>query len=155
MAKKAKLEIKQRVQIKNRKASHEYHFIEIFIAGLVLKGSEIKSIRMGKANLQDSYGLFKGEEFFLRDMHISPYEMGTYNNHEAKADRKLLLNKRELKKIKENLKDDGLTVIPTELFISDKGWAKVKIAIAKGKKLFDKRQDLKEKSLKREIKNYL
>ena len=155
MAKKGKLEIKKNVQIKNRKASYEYHFIETFIAGLVLKGSEIKSIRMGKANLQDAYGLFKADEFYLRDMHISPYDMGSFHNHEAKVDRKLLLNKRELKKIKENLKDDGLTVVPVELFISEKGWAKVKIAIAKGKKLYDKRHDLKEKSIKKEIKNYL
>lgn len=155
MAKKGKSEIKQKVSIKNRKASHEFHFIETFVAGLVLKGTEIKSIRMGKANLQDAFGLFSNGEFYLREMHISPYEMGTFHNHEAKVDRKLLLNKRELKKIKENLKDDGLTVIPVELFISENGWAKVRIALAKGKKLYDKRHDLKEKSMKREINKYV
>ncbi len=151
MSKKEKSAIKQHVHIKNRKASHEYSFLDQYLAGIVLQGTEIKSIRMGKVTLTDAFCLFKGEELFVRDMHISPYEMGSIHNHEPKADRKLLLTKRELKKIKEKMKDSGLTMIPTELFISEKGWVKLRIAIAKGKKLYDKRNDLKEKSMKREL----
>jgi len=101
--------------------------------------------------MQDSFCLFLDDELIVRNLHISPYEKGTAHNHEAKADRKLLLTKKELKKLQNKLKDVGLTIVPTDVFISDKGWAKVNIALAKGKKLYDKRQDIKEKDVKREM----
>ncbi|KXX72044.1 SsrA-binding protein SmpB [Flammeovirga sp. SJP92] len=146
-----KLEIKQKVKIKNRKASHEYEFVEKLVAGISLKGSEIKSIRMQKVSLQDAFCLFIGDELIVRSMHIAPYEMGGYNNHEAKADRKLLLTRRELDKLDRKAKETGFTIIPTQLFINDRGLAKLEIALARGKKLYDKRNDLKEKDQKREI----
>ncbi|WP_026210145.1 SsrA-binding protein SmpB [Flexithrix dorotheae] len=149
MAKKP--DIQKTVNIKNKQASHEYHFIDKFLAGIMLKGSEIKSIRMGKVNLRDSFCTFFNNELWVRNMDISPYLMGGYANHSAKADRKLLLTKKELKKLEEKLKDVGLTIVPTRLFINDRGLAKMEIALAKGKKLYDKRQDLKEKDLKREM----
>ncbi|PWJ38596.1 SsrA-binding protein SmpB [Sediminitomix flava] len=154
MAKKEKAEFKKNVSIKNRKASHEYHFVEKFTAGMVLTGTEIKSIRQSKVNMQDAFCLFVGEELFVRNMHIAPYEMSTMVNHEAKADRKLLLNKRELRKIKEALKDQGVTIVPTFMYITSRGWAKIEIAVSKGKKLYDKRQDLKAKDQKREMGKY-
>lgn len=146
-----KLEIKEKVKIKNRKASHEFEFIEKFVAGISLKGSEIKSIRMQKVSLQDAFCVFIGDELIIRSMHIAPYEMGGYNNHEAKADRKLLLNRKELSKIDRKVKETGFTVIPTQLFINDRGLAKVEIALSRGKKLYDKRNDMKEKDQKREL----
>lgn len=153
--KKKKLDIKKSVSIRNRKASHEYLFLEKYTAGIALKGTEMKSIRMQKVNLQDAFCVFIGNELFVRGMHISPYEMGGFTNHEAKADRKLLLTKRELGKIQNALKDKGVTIVPTHLFINDRGWTKIGIAIAKGKKLYDKRQDIKEKDIKRDLsRNY-
>jgi SsrA-binding protein len=149
-----KPEIKKNVSIKNNRASYEYSFVEKFTAGLVLKGTEIKSIRLGKANLSDSYGLLIGKEVFVRGMHISPYELAGFENHEAKADRKLLLSKREINKIEIKLKDQGLTLIPTMLFISERGFAKIEIAIAKGKKLHDKREDIKDREIRRELQRY-
>ncbi|MEH0155481.1 SsrA-binding protein SmpB [Limibacter armeniacum] len=152
---KNKLEIKKKVSIRNRKASHEYQFIDKYVAGIVLKGSEIKSIRMQKVNLQDAFCLFIDGELFVRSMHINPYEMGGFANHEAKADRKLLLSKKELEKLDTKLKEKGLTIVPTHLFINDRGLAKLEIALAQGKKLYDKRNDLKEKAIKREMdRNY-
>ncbi|ANQ49215.1 SsrA-binding protein SmpB [Flammeovirga sp. MY04] len=147
-----KLEIKQKVKIKNRKASHEYEFIEKFVAGVSLKGTEIKSIRMQKVSLQDAFCLFIGSELIVRAMHIAPYEMGgSYNNHEAKADRKLLLTKKELSKLDRKVKENGFTIVPTQLFINDRGLAKIEIALARGKKLYDKRNDLKAKDQQREM----
>jgi SsrA-binding protein len=146
-----KLDIKKDVSIRNRKASHDYEFLDKYTAGIVLKGTEIKSIRMGKASLQDAFCLFLGEDFFVRGMQISPYEMSRFSNHEAKADRKLLLNKSELRKLKEELKNVGLTVVPIHLYINNKGLAKVEIAVSKGKKLYDKREDIKKKDVKREM----
>ncbi len=149
MAKKP--DIQKTVNIKNKHASHEFHFIDKYLAGIMLKGSEIKSIRMGKVNLRDSFCTIYNNELWVRNMDISPYLMAGYSNHAAKADRKLLLTKKELKKLNEKLKDAGLTIVPTRLFINDRGLAKMEIALAKGKKLYDKRQDLKEKDLKREM----
>ncbi len=147
----AKDKIQKQVEIKNRRASFEYTFLDTFTAGLVLTGTEIKSIRQGKANLTDAYCLFFQNELFVRNMHISMYEEGTHFNHDPLRDRKLLLSKRELGKLQKELKNVGLTIIPTRLFISDKGYAKLNIALAKGKKTFDKRDDIKEKDIKRDL----
>ena len=140
----------KKVDIKNRRASFEYFFLEEFTAGLQLTGTEIKSIRQGKVNFQDAYCLFMDGELFIRSLHISPYTEGTHYNHDPLRDRKLLLTKREMRKLSENLKDQGLTIIPVRLFTSDRGFAKLNIALAKGKKLYDKRDSIKEKDIKRE-----
>lgn len=139
------------MEIKNKKASFEYFLLEVFSAGIVLTGTEIKSIRTGKASLKESYCAFTGDELFVRNMHISPYEYGTYNNHEPKRERKLLLTARELRKLKGKLEEKGLTLIPTRLYINESGLAKLEIALAKGKKLYDKRNTLKQKDQQREI----
>ncbi len=139
------------MEIKNKKASFEYYLLEIFSAGIVLTGTEIKSIRAGKASLKESYCAFTGNELFVRNMHISPYDYGTYNNHEPKQERKLLLTNRELKKLKGKLEEKGLTLVPTRLFINEKGLAKLEIALAKGKKLYDKRDTIKKKDQQREM----
>ena len=149
-----KKEIQKSVSIKNRKASHEYHFIDIYQAGVVLQGTEIKSIRMGKVTISDAFCLFIGNELFLRNLHISQYDMGNIHNHEEKADRKLLLKRKELKKLQYDAQDVGLTIIPTKVYVNDRGLAKIEIALAKGKKLYDKRQDLKAKDAKREIERF-
>jgi SsrA-binding protein len=141
----------KQVNIKNRKASFEYQFIETYVAGIMLTGTEIKSIRQSKANLQDAYAVFLGEELYIRQLHISPYEQAAYYNHDPVRDRKLLMQKRELKKLLGKLQDKGLTVIPTRLFTNDRGFAKLEIALAKGKKLYDKRDDIKEKDIRREM----
>lgn len=140
-----------KISIKNKKASFEYFLIEKYIAGMVLTGTEIKSLRAGKANINDAYCAFVNGELYVRNMHIAEYEYGTYNNHEPKRERKLLLNKRELKKLLSKLNEKGLTLIPTFLFINERGLAKLEIALAKGKKLYDKRESLKEKDTQRDM----
>lgn len=142
---------KSPVQIKNKKASFEYFFMETFTAGIVLTGTEIKSIRMGKASLVDTFCFINNGEIWVKGMNISPYFYGSYNNHEAKRDRKLLLNKREIHKLQEATKLIGYTIVPTLVFIDKNGRAKMDIALAKGKKEFDKRQTLKEKEDRREM----
>ncbi len=142
---------KSPVQIKNRKAAFEYFFIEEFTAGLVLTGTEIKSIRAGKASLVDTYCTIIHGELWVKGMSISPYFYGSYNNHEQKRDRKLLLTRREINRLESATKQTGYTIVPTLIFIDDKGRAKVDIALCKGKKAFDKRQTLKEKEDRREI----
>ena len=139
------------VNIKNKRAGFEYQFLETYTAGIILTGTEIKSIREAQINLQDGYCIFLGEELWLKQVHISKYEQGTHYNHDPLRDRKLLLNKRELKKLSGKLKDKGLTIIPIRLFISERGFAKVELALAKGKKLHDKRDDIKERDVKREL----
>jgi SsrA-binding protein len=139
------------VEIKNRRASFDYSFLEKYIAGMVLKGSEIKSIRQGKVNLSDSYCVLTNGELFIRNLQISEYEKTAHFGHEPGRDRKLLLTSNEIKKLEKKLKDQGLTIIPTRLFINEKGWAKLEIALAKGKKAFDKREDIKKKDIQREI----
>jgi len=139
------------ISIKNKRAHFEYFLTEEFTAGIILTGTEIKSVREGKANLTDAYCAFDKDELFVRNMHISEYKFGTYANHEPKRDRKLLLNRRELNKIISKTREKGLTIIPTLLFINEKGLAKINIAIAKGKKLYDKRETLKTKDTRREI----
>jgi SsrA-binding protein len=151
LADKKKERFAKTVNLQNRRASFEYQFLDTFTAGIALTGTEIKSIRESKANLTDAYCLFLGNELFVRQMHISVFEQGTHYNHDPLRDRKLLLTKKELRKLESKLKDQGLTIIPTRLFINEKGLAKIVIALAKGKKLHDKREDTKEKDIKREM----
>lgn len=139
------------VNIKNKKASFEFFLIEKFTAGIQLTGTEIKSIRDSKASIAEAYCLFVNNELFIRNMHISEYTYGTYNNHEPRRDRKLLLTKRELKKLSNKLKEQGMTIVPLYLFINDKGFAKIEISLAKGKKQFDKRETIKGKDIQREM----
>ena len=139
------------VNIQNKRAKFEYNLLEKYIAGLQLSGTEIKSIRNNKANLSDSFCSFKENELFIIGMHIDEYKFGNYANHQPKRDRKLLLNRRELDKIKKKLKDIGLTIVPLRLFINDKGWAKIEIAVAKGKKLHDKRNTIKNRDIQKDI----
>ena len=140
------------VNIKNRKASFEYQFVDTYKAGIMLKGTEIKSIREGKVSLQEAYCYFNDqEELFVKSMNISEYAQGTYANHDPLRERKLLLSKKELAKLKTNSNEKGLTIIPIRLFINDRGLAKVEIALAKGKKIHDKRDSIKEKDVKREM----
>lgn len=147
----AKEKIEKHIEIKNRRASFEYSFLEKYTAGIMLMGTEIKSIRQGKVNLTDAYCLFLGEGLYIRQMNISKYNEGTHYNHEPLQDRKLLLTKRELRKLQNSLKDVGLTIIPTRMYISDRGFAKIEIALAKGKKLYDKRDSIKEKDVRRSM----
>ena len=142
---------KSPVNIRNKKASFEYFFIETFTAGIVLTGTEIKSIRAGKASLVDSYCLIINGEMWVRGMSVSPYFYGSYNNHEQKRDRKLLLTKREINKLQSATKQMGYTIVPLLVFLDEKGRAKMDIALCKGKKAFDKRQTLKEKEDRREM----
>ena len=139
------------IKIKNKRASWEYHLIDKVVAGIVLTGTEIKSIRNGKASLADSYCYFEGHELFVRGMHIAEYTFASYNNHLAKRDRKLLLNARELRKLHTKVKEKSMTIVPVTLFINEKGLAKLEIAIAKGKHHYDKRDSLKEKDSKRDL----
>nr|MBP7472492.1 SsrA-binding protein SmpB [Prevotella sp.] len=142
---------KSPVQIKNKKASFEYFFVDTYTAGIVLTGTEIKSIRNGKASLVDCFcTIYKGE-VWLQGMNISPYFYGSFANHEARRQRKLLLNRREIHHLEEDIKQPGFTIVPTLVFIDENGRAKVDIALAKGKKEFDKRQTLREKQDKREM----
>lgn len=140
------------VNIKNKSARYEYEFLDKFVAGIVLTGTEIKSIREGKVNLQDAFCTFQDNELWVRQMRISPYKSGSHYNHEATRLRKLLLNKKELRKLQKSKEEKGLTIVPTRLFINDRGLAKLEIALAKGKKLHDKRDSLRQKDLDREVK---
>ncbi len=139
------------INIKNKKASFKYFLLENFTAGIQLTGTEIKSLREGKANIVDAYCIFINNELFVKNMHISEYKFGTHYNHEPKRDRKLLLTKRELKRIANKTTEKGLTIVPVRVFINEKGLAKIEISIAKGKKLYDKRETLKKKDIKKEI----
>ncbi len=139
------------ISIKNKKAFFEYEILESFTAGIVLLGTEIKSIRAGRANLTDSYCQFVTGEMYVRNLHISEYELGTCNNHVAKRDRKLLLQKRELQKWQKKVKESGLTIIPLKLFINQKGLAKIEIGLCKGKKVYDKRESIKQRDAGREM----
>lgn len=139
------------IVIKNKKASHEYEFLEKFTAGIVLKGTEIKSIRQGKASIMEAYCAILDGELFVYNMHITEYDKGGFVNHEPTRVRKLLVNKGELNRLEKKLKDQGLTIVPTRLFISESGYAKMNIALSRGKKLFDKREALKKNDSKRDI----
>lgn len=142
---------KSPVQIRNKKASFEYFFIDTYTAGIQLTGTEIKSIRLGKASLTDAFCYIKDGEMWLQGMHIAQYFYGSYANHEARRTRKLLLNKREIRRLEEDCKSPGYTIVPTLVFIDQNGRAKVDIALARGKKEYDKRQSLKEKEDRREM----
>ncbi|MDU1903218.1 MAG: SsrA-binding protein SmpB [Dysgonomonas sp.] len=137
------------INIKNKRATFDYELLETFTAGIVLTGTEIKSIRSGKASLVDTFCIFEKDELWVRNMNISEYFYGSYNNHVARRDRKLLLSRKELKKIQRMVKETGYTIVPTRLFLNDRGLAKLNIAVARGKKQYDKRQSLKEKDDKR------
>ena len=147
----AKLAIQKEISIKNRRAQFDYEILETWVSGIVLAGTEIKSIRLGKASLVDCYCYFHGDELFVRGINISEYTWGTYNNHQPKRDRKLLLQKKELNKIQRAMGDKGLTIVGLRLFINDRGFAKLLIGIGKGRKSFDKREHLKEQDSKREL----
>ena len=143
---------KSRVQINNKKASFEYEFLEQYDAGIVLVGTEIKSIRAGKASLQEAYCYFSGGELYLRGMNVSTYFWASaWSSHEPFRDRKLLLTRKELRHLSQAVKTKGLTIVATKVYISDNGYAKVHIALARGKKEFDKRASIKEKDIRREL----
>jgi SsrA-binding protein len=139
------------INIKNKRATFDYELVDTYTAGIVLTGTEIKSIRMGKAGLVDTYCYFVGNELWVKNMHISEYFYGSYNNHSARRERKLLLNKKELNNLLKESKNPGFTIVPVRLFINEKGLAKLVIALARGKKEYDKRQSLKEKEDRRDM----
>ncbi len=139
------------LNIRNKKAYFEYHILEEFVAGIKLLGTEIKSIREGKANINDAFCAFLNEQLYVRNMHIAEYSHGSFYNHEAKRDRVLLLNKKELNRLKAKTEEKGFTIIPLKMFVSDRGYAKLLIGLAQGKKLYDKRESLKERDAKIEL----
>ncbi|HRI78576.1 MAG TPA: SsrA-binding protein SmpB [Cyclobacteriaceae bacterium] len=139
------------VNIKNKQAFFHYELLDKYVTGLVLKGTEIKSIREGKVNLQDGYVYFSNGEAFVKGININPFSEGTHFNHEAARDRKLLLKKTEIARLQANVEEKGLTVVPIRLFINERGYAKLEIAVARGKKTHDKRQSIKEKDIRREL----
>ena len=141
---------KSKIDIKNKRASFEYEYIESFTAGIVLTGTEIKSIRAGKASLSDSYCYFVNKELYVKNMHIADYWWGTFNAHDPRRDRKLLLNKKELHRLFRGSREKGLTIIATRLFVAENGFAKLNISLAKGKREYDKRHTIKENDLRRE-----
>ena len=140
-----------KILIQNKKASFEFLLLQTFTAGIVLTGTEVKAIREGKASLSEAYGILTNGELWLKNMHISEFKQGSYNNHEPKRLRNLLLNRLELRKIESRLKEKGTTIVPIQLYFNERGFAKVDIAVARGKKMFDKREDLKKKDQEREI----
>ncbi len=142
-------------EIRNRSAYHEYFIEEKYDAGIVLVGTEVKSIREGKLNFADSFCIFFQSELWVRNMHIAEYRFGTTNNHMAVHDRKLLLRRKELRKLENKLKDKGFTIIPLRIYMNEKSLVKMEIGLAKGKKLYDKRESIKERDTQREIKRYL
>lgn len=141
----------KKIDITNKKASFEYFFLETYTAGIVLTGTEIKSIRLNKFSFNEGFCLFLSDGLYIRGMNIARYDQGTYNNHDPLRDRKLLLQKKEIKRLLDKLKDQGNTVIPTRLFIGDNGLAKLEIALGRGKKLYDKRETIKSRDIAREI----
>jgi SsrA-binding protein len=140
-----------KINIKNKKAWHDYHFIEKYTAGMELTGTEIKSVRLGKASLADSYCFFENGELWVKGLHIAEYSRGSYYNHDPKRNKKLLLTKRELKKLKRGVREKGYTIIALRLFIAESGYAKLEIALSRGKREYDKREDLKKREAQREL----
>lgn len=136
------------INILNKRAKFEFEFIEKFTAGIVLAGTEIKAIRLGKASIADSFCEFQNGELFMINSHVEEYSFGTHYNHKAKSERKLLLNKRELKSLNKSVQNKGLTIVPLRLFTNEKGLAKVEITLAKGKKIYDKRETIKDRDNK-------
>lgn len=145
------MRLSSKVDIKNRRASFDYEILDRYVAGIQLYGTEIKSIRESKASLADTYCQFTGDELWVKNMHIAHYQFGSYANHEVKRERKLLLTKRELRKLKRQTMETGKTIIPLRLFVNEKGLAKVEIGLCQGKHSYDKRQSLREKDERREI----
>ncbi|MEY2596534.1 MAG: hypothetical protein RL634_1980 [Bacteroidota bacterium] len=143
------------MEIKNRSASYEYFIEEKFDAGMILTGTEVKAIRDGRVSFNDSYCLIDRGELYVKGLHISPYEYGSYANHNPTRERKLLLKKKELGKIQQKLKEKGYTIIPLSIYFNERGYAKMKIGLGKGKKLHDKRESIKERETQREIKRYV
>lgn len=139
------------ITIKNKRASFDYELLETFTAGLVLTGTEIKSIRLGKASLVDTFAIVKHGEVWVKNMYVAEYFFGTYNNHAPRRDRKLLLNRKEIRRLQTAAKDRGFTLVPTRLFINERGLAKLVLAIARGKKEYDKRQSIRERDDRREM----
>ncbi|MEY3052579.1 MAG: hypothetical protein RLY31_2364 [Bacteroidota bacterium] len=138
-------------EVVNRKASHEYHFLSKYEAGILLKGSEIKSIRSGQVSLSDAYCLFQNGELYIKNLYVKEYDHAGYLNHESRRDRKLLLHAAELRKLERRVKEKGLTIIPYRVYFSDRNLVKVEIVLAQGKKAFDKRETIREKDNKREL----
>lgn len=147
----AKEKKQQKIEIVKRKAKFAYHFEQEFEAGIVLTGTEIKSIKKGEANLSDAYCYFRKGELWIKSLFIAEYKYGNQNNHEERRLRKLLLNKRELKKLEKRVKEKGFTIVPYRLYINDRGFAKLEIALAKGKNTYDKRHSIKNKDTKRDL----
>jgi SsrA-binding protein len=143
--------MKQVKEIVNRKAKFEYHFLQGFDAGIILQGTEVKSLRRGEGNLSDAYCVFRNGELYIRNMFIAEYSHGNVNNHETRRERKLLLRKPELKKLEKRVTEKGLTVVPYKVFFSERGHAKVEIYLAQGKKSYDKRDSIKQKDMKRDL----
>jgi SsrA-binding protein len=141
----------QQVNIVNRRASYNYFISDTVEAGIMLTGTEIKAIREGKANLTDAYCYFKDEELWIKQLHISPYDYGGYANHDPRRDRKLLLHRHQLRKFISKLREKGVTIIPVRMYLTDRGFAKIEIGVARGKKLYDKRESIKQAEAKREI----
>lgn len=139
------------IEIVNRKATHEYHFVQTYEAGMMLVGTEVKSLRAGNANMRDAFCFFKGHELYVKNLYIAEYEYGNINNHESRRDRKLLLKKSELTKIQKRVEQKGVTVVPYRIFTSERGFFKIEIALAQGKKSYDKRNSMKERDQKREM----
>lgn len=148
MAEKKK---KQEIEIVNRRATHEYKFIATHEAGIVLQGTEIKSIRQHNVNLRDAYCIFRKGELYVKSLFIGEYKFGNYFNHEPRRDRKLLLRRAELRKLEKRVKERGYTIVPYRLYVTERGFAKLEIALAQGKKVYDKRQSIKEKDQKRDL----
>ncbi|MDD3431068.1 MAG: SsrA-binding protein SmpB [Bacteroidales bacterium] len=149
------MKLSRDISIKNKRAIFNFELLDRFTAGMVLTGTEIKSVRLGKVNLSDSYGLMIKDELWIKNLQISEYDNGTYNNHNPGRDRKLLLTKRELRKIDRLTRETGFTIVPVKLFINEKGWAKMEIAVAKGKKAYDKRESIREKDDRRQMDRFV
>lgn len=143
------------MEIKNRSVFHEYYIEQKLVAGLVLTGTEVKSLRAGKASFNDAYCFFHNGELYIKSLHISEYKLGTIYNHQPTQERKLLLTKKELAKWEGKTKEKGYTIVPIRIFFSEEGWAKIEIGLAKGKQLHDKRQTIKERDTKRELQRYI
>ncbi len=149
---KDKKQFKNNINIRNKRARFDYEILDKYIAGIQLAGTEIKAIREGKASLADSFCEFNDKgELFVVNMYINEYSHGTHYNHQPKRERKLLLNKKELKKLRREVEKSGLTIVPLRMFITDKGWAKLEIGLARGRKKYDKRELLKERDIKRQL----
>ena len=143
------------MEIVNRKAKFEYHFLQVYEAGIQLVGTEVKALRAGEAHLSDAWCTFQGSELFMKSMYIGPYKYGPANQHETRRNRKLLLNKSELKKIQRRVSEKGYSIVPYKIYFNEKGLAKCEIALAQGKKAYDKRQSIKERDVKRDMERHL